>query len=162
MRVVSVLLVLAFATLPSWAQEPETDRVLRLVAALESSPLSGDSTQQREWLLEWLTQTEDYTVVVCDILGPIPSTDVPYGRELLVQSLFGNVAYQIKNPGVDPTLSQLAGVESVLRAYSAILKQDPGARIAYFDELVALQQRGGLAERLTPIVAEKCRSDSGA
>jgi len=155
----TTLLILAVIAGPSWAQEQsDAARVVQLVAALESDPLGADSAQQREWLLRWVTETPDYTVVLCDILGPIPKTaDVPYGHELLLQHMFGNVAFQISNPGTsDPARPHIAGIESLLRAYSAIVKQQPVARIPYFDELLALQRNGRLAEHMRPIVTAKC------
>lgn len=172
MRFSIVLLsLLAIASFPSIAaesispQESEriSDRAARYTVALESDPLGKDAVAMRQWLLQWLTDTPDYTVTVCDILGPIPNQPVPYGPELLVQQMFGNVAYQISNPGITDVLAlQLAGVESALQAYSAIISTDPSAHIAYFDTLLAEQRNGSLKTYMEPVVAKGCAEDGGA
>ena len=147
-------------------EAPETDsaRAAKYTAALEADPLGDDATAKRRWLLQWLTDTPDFIVTVCDILGPLPKDDaVPNGPELLVQQMFGNVSYQIRNPGKTDTLTlQVAGVESVLRSYSAILAKDQKARIPYFDNLVTEQRKGSLKAHMAPIVASGCAGGDGA
>jgi hypothetical protein len=163
----SIVLIslLAIATFPAIAAQEapaqvlarDHDTAVRYAAALEAAPLGNDATEMRQWLLQWLTDTPDYTVTVCDILGPIPNQPVPYGPELLVQQMFGNVAYQITNPDVTDTLAlQLAGVESALRAYSAIISTDQNAHITYFDNLLTEQQKGSLEAYIEQIVAKGC------
>lgn len=148
---------------PAQVLERDHDRAVRYAAALEADPVGNDATEMRQWLLQWLTDTPDYTVTVCDILGPIPNQTVPYGPELLVQQMFGNVVYQITNPGITDTLAlQLAGIESALHAYSAIISTDPSAHIAYFDNLLAEQQKGSLKTYMEPIIAKNCAEGGGA
>ena len=163
-QILSFLLLAAAAGLACAADlpKPETDaaRVLRLVAALEASPFGDEAQGSRRWLLQWLQATPDYSVMVCEILGPVPGGDVPNGPELMVQQMFGNVAYQIQNPDKKDQLSlQVAGVESTLRAYAVIVGKQPASHIAYFDELLKAQQNGSLRARMTPVIAEKCRKD---
>jgi hypothetical protein len=156
-----VLLCSALVSAPMFAAEPaaekDADKAVRFTLALEKQPLADEAPEMRRWLLEWVVETPDYTVLVCDILGPIPNEDVPYGSELGVQQLFGNVTYQIRNPGdKDETRFQVAGVESVLKAYQAILAEDPKAHIGYFDGLLVEQRKGRLREHLEPIITDKC------
>lgn len=137
--------------------ERVTDKVLRLTDALEKEPLSASAPDTRKRLVQWLTDTPDFSVTVCDILGPIPGKKLKYGPELMVQLLFGNVAYQIRNPGQkDEAVLQQAGVESVLKAYQAILAQDPKAHIKYFDDLLEKHRQGLLKENLAPLIAKEC------
>ena len=147
----------------SWtapASEKDSDKVVRLTDALEKEPLSANGPEARKWLIQWLTDTPDYSVTVCDILEPIPGKKVPNGPELMVQNLFGNATYQIKKPGQrDEAVLQQAGVESVLKAYQSILAHDSKAHIKYFDELLAKQQQGLLKERLAPIIAKECSTN---
>lgn len=140
------------------AAETDAMRVVRYTAALEARPLDADAAGMRDWLLQWLTETPDFEVVVCDILGPIPEDPaLPHGRDLLLQQMFGNVAYQIAHPGVkDASPSQMAGMESVLKAYAAILVEEPDARIAYFDDLLARRAQDSLSDHLAALIAERC------
>ena len=147
---------------PTQSAETDSSKAVRFTEALEADPLGSDAATMRQWLLQWLTDTPDFTVTVCDILGPIPKESVPNGPELLVQQMFGNVAYQIKHPGTSDTLSlQVAGVESVLHAYSAILAKDQKAHIPYFDNLLTQQRDGVLKEHLAPTIVKGC-TEGGA
>lgn len=158
-----LMLVSSVVTASGAHPERDANKAVRFTEALEANPLRSDALAMRQWLMQWLTETPDFTVTFCDILGPIPKETVPYGPELLVQQVFGNVTYQIKNPGkTDQTSLQIAGVESVLRAYSAILVRDPKAHIPYFDTLLAKQQKNLLREYMAPIIAKGCTSGDGA
>jgi hypothetical protein len=166
MRIVLAILISLVTVCGVAATAPApaiTAKVIRFTDALEANPLSGDADAMRQWLLEWLTETEDFTVTVCNILGPIPGDkSVPYGPELLLQQMFGNVVYQIRNPDQkEDVRTQIAGVESVLKAYAAILSKDPKAHVAYFDNLLAEQKKGRLKEYMTPIIVKGCADNSG-
>lgn len=137
--------------------ESDSERVVRLVAALERNPLSIDAAQSRKWLMQWLEETKDFNVTVCEILGPVPSQSPPNTAVLLAQQMFGNLAYQIQHPGNRNQLSlQLAGVESTLKAYAVLLGNDPQSRIAYFDDLLLAQKSGSLQSRMAPVIAQQC------
>jgi tetratricopeptide (TPR) repeat protein len=138
----------------------DADQVIRFTRLLENDPFDEQAAAMRQWLIAWMTDSADVSVMVCDVLGPIPAKKVPYGSELLVQSMFGNAAYQILHPvrTGDQLDMQLAGIQSTLKAYSAIAKHDPSARIPYFDDLLRHEKEGTLRDFLTPIVATKCSS----
>lgn len=136
--------------------EKDAEKAARFTDTLENHPFAEDATDMRRWLIQWLEETPDYLVVVCDVLGP-ESAQSKYGAELFGQMLFGNVRFQIRNPArEDETSFQVAGVESVLATYRAILVKDPAAHVGYLDELLALQKQGKLRDHLEPIITEKC------
>ncbi len=144
------------------ASESDAQKAVRYTVALESDPFAADAKEMRTWTLKWLTDTKDYTVLVCgDIFGPMLETekpqDVPWGPELLVQQMFGNAAYQINNPGKhDEVSKQLAGMESLLKAYSIIVAKDAKARMPYFDNMLAEQKNGTLKKHLASIIQKSC------
>src|SRR5207342_235420 len=78
---------------------------------LEHDPFAADAHEIRQWLLTWATKAPEVKVSVCDLLGPIPKQKVPYGSELLLQSMFGNAAFQLEHPErkADVQSTQLAG-----------------------------------------------------
>ena len=152
---------------PAFAAEPTservTDKVVRFTAVLESDPLGNEAPKMRQWLTAWVTKTPDFNVTVCDILGPLFNKKRPYSDELFAQQIFGTAAYQIKNPGKkDESLIQLAGVESVLRAYEAIVVKDSKGRIKYLDELLGKQRQGLLKDKLAPKITKGCARVSAA
>ncbi|HWU53708.1 MAG TPA: hypothetical protein VN153_12945 [Tahibacter sp.] len=142
------------------SQSAETDeqKFVRLTAQLETNPLGDADKSVRGWLMQWATESKDVSVTVCDILGPIPGEDVPHGSEILTQYLFGNAAFQIAHPDrkKEQAAAQIAGVRSAMRAYSALLAEDPQAHIAYFDTLLAQERSGTLEASLVPLIAQKC------
>jgi hypothetical protein len=159
----AALALMTAAAFGDEARSREMDRkdaesAVRITEALEKDPFRGDADADREWLLGWVTETPDYMVRMCDVMGPIPSDEtVPNGRELLLQHMFGNVSWQIRNPGNKDLLAlQVAAMESLLKVYSAFVSKDKGARIEYFDRLLEHQRKGTLAKFLEPLVKERC------
>lgn len=164
MRIALIGLLLAAGAAPAQDAPPRPGEaeqfVVRFTRALEVDPLGESSSRVRGTLIEWLQNTKDYTVVVCDILGPIPAEKPPHSAELLIQQMFGNVAYQIEHPSEkDRNRLQVAGVESVLKAYTAILAEDAQSRIPYLDGLIAERKKGTLAQHMRPIIAKGCAGE---
>lgn len=164
MRIQSLALLLSIACLATAAQaveqatESDSAKMIRLTRTLERDPLGDANNSTRAWLLDWLMQTPDHTVVVCDVVS-LPAKDhrAPNAGIYLLQQMFGNGAYQIEHPDdKDASAPLLAGVESMLRAYSAVLTQEPQSRIAYLDTLLEQQKAGTLEQYMTPIIDEKC------
>ena len=143
---------------PEEKDKSDREQLLQYARRLESNPFDEEAATMRRWLIAWIAASPDISVTVCDILGPIPQKSVPHGSELLVQAMFGNAAYQVQHPGrTDGELAmQLAGIESLLKAYSAIVGRDPGARIPYYDDLLKHEKEGTLRDFMAPIVATKC------
>jgi len=139
------------------ATETDTAKAVRLNDALEADPLRSDALPMRRWLLEWLINTPDYSVKVCtNLIGPLDKSS-PHIGELSGQLMFGNVAYQIKNPDIKAELSlQVAGLESVLRSYTAILDKHPDAKIPLLDTLLIKQKDGLLVEYVESTVSKEC------
>lgn len=161
----SALLICLLSTcvpaMPVHAAEKDVARAVRYTEALETNPMHKDGKRMRQWLVEWLNATPDFTVTVCNILGPVPSTKVKYGPELFLQQMFGNVTFQIRNPTKTDSISvQTAGVVSLLKAYSTILAKDPGAGIPYFDNLLAKQRAGQLRDHMAPLIVQRCDDDT--
>jgi hypothetical protein len=126
---------------------------------LERDPFTANAREIRQWLLTWTKKAPEVSVTVCDVLGPIPKQKVPYGSELLLQSMFGNAAFQLEHPDrkTDMQAMQLAGMDSLLKAYAAIVALHPEAAIPYFDGLRKQQALGKLGDALRPVVAKNCR-----
>lgn len=64
-------------------------------------------------------------MIVCDLLGPIPSDEHPYSAEILTQMIFANAAFQIEHSDKvsDPVAVQTAGVKrpsELMRRFSEL------------------------------------------
>ncbi|MCH1924245.1 hypothetical protein L9G74_06835 [Shewanella sp. C32] len=153
-----VILISASANAVELADED----VIAMTQQLEQRPLAPEADDLRQQLYEWTTDSDEVQISVCDVLGPIPShEEIPYAKELLVQSFFGNAAYQLQHPASknDQLKLQLAGITSMLKAYRNIIKQQPEARIATYDAWLKALDSDKLARQLLPTIAQKCLSD---
>ena len=155
------------ASLAASAQSaPETDeaKFVRLTHQIEQHPLSDSDKSIRGWLLQWAMDSQDITVLACDILGNVSGDEVPYSGIYTTQMMFGNAAYQISHPDKrsDLLATQLAGARSSLIAYTSIIASHPEARIPHFDDLISKDKAGELETYLAPIVADKCSESGGA
>ena len=140
-------------------QSPLTSAdAVTFIRTLEQAPLAENARSVRSQLIDWAAETNDVTITVCDVLGPIPGTDVPHGPELLIQAMLGNGAFQLEHPESkdDEAKAQMAGISSMLRAYAKILESDPNAHIPLYDSWLSDLKAGKLAERVAPAIREKC------
>jgi hypothetical protein len=131
---------------------------VHLIQSLEEAPLGLNAKLVRSDLIDWAAETKDVTITVCDVLGPIPGSELPYGPELLVQAMLGNGAFQVEHPESKDNehKAQLAGIGSMLRAYEKILDTDPSAHIPLYDEWLTDLKAGRLEEKVTPSIQQKC------
>jgi hypothetical protein len=136
-------------------------KVVPLTRFLEDQPLNENAPMVRSALLQWEDKSKDVVDVVCPgVFSPLPDKSIKYSSELLAQFIFGSAAYQIANPKEKGKLmpAQLAGMQSMLKAYRSILAQDPSTRVPRLDELSKDEEQGKLSQVLEPLVAANCKS----
>ena len=160
-RFVVALLIaglLSTAAVADPANEAPEARAQRIAQALEADPTSEALQSERTWLLGWIYQNRDLRMIVCDIYKPVQANDYPYAGVLVTQMIIGNAAFQLRNPGSreDHQATQLAGVESGLKAYAKIIDQHPDARLAYLDDLLAAKRLGNLPSAVATLIDGKC------
>jgi hypothetical protein len=138
---------------PSTAQERQ--RFLALTRKLEQSPLDKSLYDEKAWAKQWLEDIPDINVNICapvlfgtDFLREQAGEPYKYTPQLSYQATFGEAAYIIEHPDKkgDTTAQYVAGVESALKAYSAILKTDAAAKSKSLDDLLEKQKQGKLAD----------------
>ncbi|UHQ21874.1 hypothetical protein LVB77_14490 [Lysobacter sp. 5GHs7-4] len=164
-------LCLLFAPAPVGAQTPspatgatpesDTARFVRYTRALEVSPDRADARELRQWLLKWAVESPDYTVTVCDLLDldNVDERATPHAGEVLLQTMYGNAAFQIEHGAdADELSKQVAAVESALRVYTAYVAQNAKTRMPHLDALIAKRDAGALRAYLSPMVQAKCKS----
>lgn len=169
-----IALPLAVLTAPAlWAAEPktaaapaqaETDaaKAVRYTRALETAPLADNALEMRKWLLRWIVETPDHSVLVCDILGALDDENAPLFGELLVQMMGGNVAWQIEHPqDTDEVSHQMAGARSALKMYAAYLADDPKWQVPKLDPAIERERNGTLREHVVQKLAGDCSEESG-
>jgi hypothetical protein len=129
----------------------ERQRFLALTRKLEQNPLDKSLYEDKKWAKDWLRDVPDINVNVCAPLMfgmQFVLEQNQYTPQLSYQATFGSAAYIIEHPDKagDTAAQFVAGVESALKAYSAILKSDPQARSKALDSLLEKQKQGKLAD----------------
>jgi len=134
---------------PSTAEERQ--RFLGLTRKLEQNPLDKTLYADKKWAKQWLEDIPDINVNICaPVLFGVDfiREQNKYTPQLSYQATFAEAAYIIEHPDKknDTTAQYLAGVESALKAYSAIVKSEPGAKSKALDDLLEKQKQGKLAD----------------
>ena len=144
--IVAALGVFAFVSV---AQKPsESQTLINAARFLEEKPLDKKAKDIRKGALTWIIQTDKVTVKACTLILNGPDEKYKYGGELFGQYMIGIAAFKLANPDQagDEDAAQLAGVESSLLAYEAMLKTEQKAQNAFMDDLVAKRSNNTLAE----------------
>src|SRR5690349_8904833 len=121
----------------------------------KDEPKRAPSTkEERQRFLALTRKLEDIPDINVNICAPIlfgmdfVTEQNKYTPQLSYQATFGSAAYIIEHPDkAGDTDSQfVAGVESALKSYSAIVKNDPDAKSKALDALLEKQKQGKLAD----------------
>lgn len=127
----------------------ERKRFLALVQKLEKNPLDANLNSDVKWALQLLEDIPDVNINVCfDPLGPFTIENYRYNSRIRGLYVLGMGAYLLQHPqkAADNRAQYLAGVESALKAYKAILKSKPDAKSRGLDDLLAKQDEGQLSD----------------
>lgn len=155
----SLLFLLALVTAAFAQDEPkrapstaeERQRFLALTRKLEQSPLDKSLYDEKKWAKKWLEDVPDINVNICAPLlfgVDFVREQNRYTPQLSYQATFGSAAYIIEHPDKkgDTEAQFVAGVESALKSYNAIVKNDPHAQSKALDDLLEKQKQGKLAD----------------
>ncbi len=123
-------------------------KIHELVLAVERDPLGKNAEIIRPGLMIYFWDV-DYIVCV-DQLVPVIRSKRDEHKLVWYQLIFGSGDFVLQNPtrATDQYAYTLAGLESALRVYRAILVEHPKARLAFLDELVTLHDEGRLGEHV--------------
>ena len=128
----------------------ERTRAVEITRRLERDPLGAGASKDRRWLIQWILEIPDIEVPECP--GPLDVLKEDggrrHGRILYAQSAFGIAAFLIKHPHEksDWLEVQLAGIESVLKAYRSLLAAEPDGHWTELDLLLETQREGKLGD----------------
>ena len=149
-------LILIFAAFALFSQTIKAQQTLdkttfvKAVKILEQDPFIKDAKKFREAMTFYLIETNDVSVVVCtnDATKTLFDKKYKFSNELFGQNMFGMAAFKLENPDKkdDEKAAQLAGIESLLRVYETMVKQNPKAQFAAADALIAKRTDGTLAK----------------
>ena len=129
----------------------ERQRFVALTHKLEQNPLDKSLYKEKIWATKFLEDVPDINVTICaPILFGLDfvAEQNTYTPQLSYQATFGSFTYIIEHPDKkgDTAAQYVAGVESALKAYTAIVKSEPQAKSKALDNLLEKQKQGKLAD----------------
>jgi hypothetical membrane protein len=137
----------------------ERAKVIELTRMLERDPLNENAGATRQWLREWTIEVPEIRFHVCnELLRHGLGENYPYSREINLQTILSGAVFTLEHQDKirDDVGAYIAGVEGSLRMYEVLAKSRPDARSAFLDRLVAMRDRGELADHVAKLAAEKC------
>lgn len=150
LSILFALLLICLTAQFAFAQsQKEKDRASFISNAklLERKPFDPNAAAAREWGFKWLVETDDVSVTLCsETMKLIPEKKNKFKSELLMQFNFGMAVFKLENPDkkTDEAAATLAGLESALRTYEAMVAENEKAKNAEMDALLAKRSNGEL------------------
>jgi hypothetical protein len=141
------LLLVCLSVQSAVAQSKEAQDFIANAKLLERKPFDPNAKAAREGGFMWLVQTDQVSVTMCSgTMKLIPEKKNKFKAELTMQQTFGMGVFKLENPASkdDERAAQLAGMESMLRAYEVMLKENEKAKNAELDGLLAKHKSGEL------------------
>lgn len=143
---ITVCEMAVFGQTPDEKNAPET--LIKSAKLLEEKPFDKDAKNIRGWAMKWLIETDKVSVTVCSLLVSNIDKKYKYGAELLGQYTIGMAAFKLSNPdkaNVEDA-GQIAGIQSALTSYEAMVREQPKAKNAFMDDLLSKRADGSLAK----------------
>lgn len=149
----TLLLLLSPLAAPAQATDTaaaeQRQRVVSIAHKLEATPLDQALFPEREWAKQWVIQNPDVRIRMCmQLLPDLRRPRYKFRAEILDQMMLSSAAFLIEHPDKagDHLAENVGGLQGVLKAYSAIVKINPDARVQALDDMLERQSRGKLAE----------------
>ena len=147
----AVLLAFSFIVIFScsavYAQN-EKELAVKTARALETNPLSEETASMEKTALKWVIETNDVHLIVCGgVFELFSDKKNKNSSDMTAAYTIGMAAFKIEHPDQanDENAAQLAGLETALKNYVAIVKQKPKTKFEKVDALVEKMNSGQLA-----------------
>lgn len=158
--IIFTLITIALSAQIAFGQDQnQKDKEMLIKAArfLEEKPFDKQAKDVRAWAVKYSSDTKDVVVIVCGgTASPLLDKKNKFGSELVSQYLIAMTAFKLEKPeNKDENAAQLYGLESVLKTYEEMLKENPKAKAAKIDELLAKRNDGTLAKYIADANCDK-------
>jgi hypothetical protein len=129
-------------------EKNEPDLLIKAARFLEQQPFDKSAKDVRGWAIKWVIDTDKVSVTVCSLMVSGIDKKYKYSGEVFGQYTIGMAAFKLANPdrAKDEDAAQLAGIESTLTSYEAMVKAQPKAKNAFLDGLLAKRADGSMAK----------------
>ena len=151
LRVLPTLLLLSSLATAVQVRDAATaeprQRVVAIAHKLEATPLDQALFPEREWAKQWVFENPDVRIRMCmQLLPDLRRPRYKFRLEIVDQMMLSSAAFLIEHPDKtgDHLAENVGGLQGVLKAYSAIVKSNPDARVQALDDMLEKQSRGEL------------------
>lgn len=161
LTIIFALLIVGLTAQFNFAQDKPSDKetLIKVVRFLEEKPFDKDAKKYREWGFLYVVETKDVSVTLCTnaVKAALEKKNKNSG-ELLTHLSLAMAAFKLENPDKanDETAAQIAGIESMLKSYEAMVKEKPKTKFGGMDELIEKRNNKTLAAH---IEANSCKED---
>jgi hypothetical protein len=134
--------------------QSEKENVVAAARALQTAPLDKETSKIAERALRWAIETDEVHLIACGGTFSLFSDKKNKHSSLMtMRYTIGMAAYKVQNPTADENATQLAGLETALKAYEMALKEKPKTKSEQVDALLAKRSSGELK---TIVAAADC------
>ena len=149
----TLLLLLSLFAFSAQSRDPasaeQRQRVIAIAHKLEGTPLDQTLFPEREWAKQWVLQNPDVRIRMCmQLLPDLRRPRYKFRLEIVDQMMLSSAAFLIEHPDKagDHLAENVGGLQGVLKAYAAIVKSNPDARVQALDDMLEKESRGKLVE----------------
>lgn len=141
--------LLAAAQSSNPASAEQRQRIVAIAHKLEATPLDQALFPERDWARQWVLENPDVRIRTCmQLLPDLRRPRYKFRLEIVDQMMLSSAAFLIEHPDKagDHLAENVGGLQGVLKAYAAIVKSNPDARVQALDEMLEKESRGKLVE----------------
>jgi hypothetical protein len=141
--------ILIFQTAATHAQSFGKAELISAATSLEANPFADDAKALRGRAVQYVIETSDVSVVVCggEITRALLDKKNKNSTELVAQYTIGMAAFKLQNSdNSDENAAQLAGLESTLKVYEAMVQKKPKTKHAGMEDLLAKRNSNTLSD----------------
>jgi hypothetical protein len=147
--VIFAMFLIALTAQIGFAQDKKAEDKELLIKAskfLEEKPFDKNAKDIRGWAVNYIILTDQVSILICggELLTPVLDKKNKNSTELVGQYTIGMAAFKLANPSKkdDENAAQLAGVESMLKAYEAMIAEKPKTKFDGMDALITKRDKG--------------------
>ncbi len=147
--IILILFLVGLTAQIGLAQNKSTDKetLVKATQILEAQPFHEKAKDFRTWAMRYIIETDDVSIIVCaQMLSSVMDKKNKNADELLAQYSMAMAAFKLSVPdkGKNENATQLAGMESMLRAYENMVKEKPKTKFQAINDLIAKRDKAEL------------------
>jgi hypothetical protein len=150
LAIIFALFIVGLSTQTGFGQATKSsdkETLIKAAQILEAQPFQDKAKDFRTWAMRYVIETDDVSITICSqMFSAVMDKKNKYADELLAQYSIGMAAFKLSNSDTakDENSAQLAGMESMLKAYENMLKEKPKAKFQALDNLISMRNKGEL------------------